>query len=159
MKIMLRGIRMKLGEVPPHWELYASLNPKRFTMFMEEINYLTGHETIDPDLFTFLRYFIAFKNGLGYCEKFNHAYLLTKGYTPEQLDAFVESKENLPLDDKHKALFKTAVEAMEDPASLTSDSMEKMYVLGWGDGDIFDAIDHAAFLFKFHKILEVYLKV
>ncbi len=157
MQIMLRGIKMKLGKLPPHWELYAGINPTRFKMFMEEINYLSGHKHIHPDFFTFLRYYIATKHGYGYCERFNHAYLLARGYTPEQLEMLIASKEALPIDERHKALFVGVLDAMDDPAGFTEDLLARLYALEWCDADIFDALDHAAFLFKFHKILEAYL--
>lgn len=158
MKVMLRGITMKMGKTPPHWELYAAINPTRFKMFMQEINYLSGHERIDPDFFTFLRYHIASTEGFAYCEHFNHAYLLTKGYTSAQLEVLHTDKEALPLDEKHKALFVASVDAMAHPEDFTTDTLSGLYALGWSDADIFDAVDHAAFLFKFSKILSVYLR-
>lgn len=157
MRVMLRGIKMKMGEVPPHWELYAGINPRRFKMFMEEINYLTSHEHINPDFFTFLRYYIATAHGFGYCKRFNHAYLLSKGYTVEQLESLVASKEALPLDERHRILYAEVINAMDDPSGFTSDTIEHLHSLGWDDADVYDALDHAAFLFKFHKILEAYL--
>lgn len=157
MQIMLRAVKMKWGEVPPHWKLYAGINPARFKMFMEEINYLSGHTRIDPNLFSFLRYVTACMHGFGYCERFNHAYLLSRGYTSEQLDTVAASREALPMDARHGMLFVAALDAMEDPAGLTAGVLETLYRADWSDADIFDVLDHAAFLFKFHKILEAYL--
>ena len=158
MKILLRGIKMKLGSVPPHWELYAGLNPVRFKMFMEEINYLSDHPTIEPVFFTFLRLVIATRHGYDYCERFNRDYLLGLGYTPEQIAAVTADRDALPLDGRHRALFAEALGAVEGPASFGAANLARLHALEWSDAEIFDAIDHAAFLFKFHTILEVYLE-
>jgi hypothetical protein len=158
MNVMLRGIKMKLGSIPPHWELYAGINPVRFKMFMEEINYLSNHPTIDPAFFTFERFFIATQHGFGYCRRFNRDYLLKLDFAAEEIAAVADDPEKIPLDNRHKTLFVTAIRAMDDPQSFTAQSIETLHTLGWSDADIFDAIDHAAFLFKFHKILEAYLE-
>jgi len=158
MKIILRGIKKTLGQVPPHFELFATINPTRFKMFLEEINYLATHEHINPDFFALLRYYVATQNNFVYCIQFNQALLLSKGYTLEQLNALVNFKEELPLDSKHQALFVEAVNALDDPAHFTVETLEKLKQLGWSDADIYDAVDHGAFLFKFSKILKAYSK-
>ena len=158
MKIILRGIKKSLGQVPPHFELFATVNPIRFKMFLEEISYLSTHEHINPDFFALLRYYVASHNGFTYCIQFNQALLLSKGYTQALLDALISAKEALPLDSRHQTLFVEAVNALDDPAHFTVETLEKLKQLGWSDADIYDAVDHGAFLFKFSKILKAYSK-
>lgn len=149
---------MQMGAVPPHWELYASINPIRFQMFMQEISYLSFHKSIDPIFFTFLRYYIAVKNGFEYCKRFNYEYLLSKGHTDEELNKLIDSKESLPLDHRYQKLFCAAIEAMNNPKGFTSQTIDELKAIEWSDADIMDAVDHASFLFKFSKILSAYLK-
>ncbi len=158
MQVMLRGIKMKLGSVPPHWNLFAGINPVRFKMFMKEINYLRDHKTISPEFFAFLRFAVANQNGFEYCKHFNREYLMALGHTSDQIDAVALDPGNLPLDERHRILFTDAIRAVSRPQSFTSREIKHLHALEWSDGDIFDAIDHAAFLFKFHKILEAYLE-
>ncbi|RLA66792.1 MAG: hypothetical protein DRQ78_03520 [Epsilonproteobacteria bacterium] len=158
MKIVLRGLKRSLGHVPPHFELYATLHPKRFKMFLEEIIYLSTHESINPDFFAFTRFYIAAQENFTYCYVFNKELLLGKGYTQEDLEAFENSADKLPLDKKHQVLFVSVLTAIESPKDFDERSIEKLKVLGWSDSDIFDAIDHGAFLFKFSKILKAYAK-
>jgi hypothetical protein len=47
--------------------------------------------------------------------------------------------------------------AIFDPDNFTKEDIDLLHKDGWSDGDIFDAIDHGAFLFKFSKILRAYL--
>ena len=158
MKILLRGIRQKLGHVPPHFELFATINPVRFKMFLEEINYLTNHPHIQSNFFTFLRYTIATDNGFTYCINLNKAFLLAKGYTLEHLHSLEGTQKTLPLDERHQALFDAVMKAVYTPEAFTVEVIESLKILDWSDADIFDALDHGAFLFRFSKILKAYSK-
>ena len=149
MQVVLRRIKQKLGFVPPHFELYATINPQRFMMFLEEINYISNHKNIDPDFFIFLRYHIAKKYNFTYCYKFNEEMLKAKGYV---------DFEQLPLDEKHQKLFDVVMKSMDKPEDFSNSEIESLKDLGWSDADIFDALDHGAFLFKFSKILRAYGK-
>ena len=156
-KVRLRIVKKALGQVPPHFALYATLHPERFKMFLEEIMYLSSHKNINPDFFAFLRYYVASHNGFSYCIRFNETLLLGKDYTAKQLEAIVASK-NIPLDKKHQTLFNEAINALDNPKEFTAETLDSLKAIGWSDADIFDAIDHAAFLFKFSKILKAYSK-
>jgi len=156
MKVLLRGIRQKLGQVPPHWELFATINPTRFNIFLEEINYLTSHPHIQSDFFTLLRYTIATDNGFTYCINLNQASLLAKGYTLEQLHELEGTQKILPLDDRHQALFDAVMKAVYTPEDFTVEIINALKILDWNDADIFDAVDHGAFLFRASKVLKAY---
>ncbi len=157
MQIVLRGVRAKLGQVPPHWELFASINPTRFTMFLEETNYLSAHPNIEKDFFAFLRYAIATDNGFDYCTRFNRQLLLASGYTLEDLHAVEGIDKVVPLDEKHQTLFDAALTAVFTPENFTAQTIASLHDRDWSDADIFDAVDHAAFLFKFARILKAYI--
>jgi len=158
MKILLRGIRQKLGYVPPHFELFATINPTRFKMFLEEIDYLTSHPHIQSDFFTFLRYTVASDNGFTYCINLNKAFLLAKGYTLEQLQPLEGIKKTLPLDERHQVLFDAVLRAIYEPEAFTLEVINALKIVDWTDADIFDAVDHGAFLFRFSKVLKAYTK-
>ena len=158
MKVLLRGIQQKLGHVPPHFELFATVNPTRFKMFIEEITYLSTHAHIDPDFFTLLRYTVANDNGFKYCIKLNQAFLLAKGYTLEQLHLLEGTEKTLPLDERHQALFDAVHTSLYTPEDFTLEVIEALKILDWSDADIFDAVDHGAFLFRFSKVLKAYSK-
>ena len=158
MQVILRGIKNKLGYVPTHWELFATINPTRFKMFLEEINYLTTHPHIQSDFFTLLRYTIASDNSFTYCINLNKAFLLAKGYTLENLHALEGTQKMLPLDERHQALFDAVMKAIYKPEAFTVEVINALKILDWTDADIFDAVDHGAFLFRFSKVLKAYSK-
>jgi len=155
---LLKRVERFIGSVPPHFTLFATLNFKRFEMFLNEIFYLSMHKSINPDFFAFLRLYVASKEGFEYCYKFNTVLLLKREYTQEQINSFEKDKSALPLDEKHLALFNTAVKALEKPKEFGAEDINEIKKLGWTDADIFDAIDHGAFLYKFSKVLKAYSK-
>jgi len=156
-KVFLRVLKRKMGSVPPHFEFFATVNFKRFKMFIDEINYITNHPNISSDFFTFIRYYIASKNGFDYCIELNKKLLLAKNYTNNNLQNALNNQ-ILPLEEKFTTLFIKTIKAIEKPQYFCKDDLQELYNLGFSDIDIWDSIDHAAFLFKFYKLLNAYKK-
>jgi hypothetical protein len=154
--LLLDQAREHFGIVPPHWELFAKINPTRFEMFIKEIGYLLNHPSINPDFFAMSRLYVASCEDFGYCKSFNTKLLLSLGYSKNEL-AEIKSDFNLPLDLKHQALADGMKKAIYNPDDFTKKSIDILKEIGWSDSNIFDAIDHGAFLFKFSKILKAYL--
>lgn len=157
MQKVLKHVARGTNTIPPHFELFATLHPKRFEMFLEEIFYLSMHKSINPDFFAMQRFYVAAQKNFNYCYEFNKMLLLSKGYTQEQLEAFEKSVDGFMLDDKHKLLFETSLIAINQPERFNNDVIKTLEALGWTSEDIFDAIDHAAFMFKFSKVLKAYM--
>ncbi len=158
MRVLLKGVKRKLGYVPEHWELFASINPVRFKMFLEQIDYLVNHPNIHSDFFALLRYTIANDNGFAFCITLNRSFLLATGYTQKQLQGLEGSKKSLPLDQRHQALFDATIKAVYRPEEFTKETINTLKVFEWTDADIFDAVDHGAFLFQFSKVIKAYSK-
>lgn len=154
-QVKLDEIKQRFGISPPHWEFLASVAPKRFDMFMQEIAYLLNHPNIDRDFFTMLRLYVANKEDFYYCKSLNTKLLLAKGYTKEQLKRIKDGE--FPLNNKHQILADKTFKAMYQPQELTLEDINELKNLLWNDSDIYDAIDHGAFLFKFARILKAYL--
>ena len=155
-KQTLDKIKNLFDVLPPHWELLDSIAPKRFEMFMQEINYLLNHPNINPDLFAMLRLHVANKENFSYCKSFNTKLLLSKGYDKTAIKELQENIGTIPLDDRHKLLAQKAVKAMYQPTKFTIEDIKALQNTSWSDSDIYDAIDHAAFLFKFARIIQAY---
>jgi len=64
--------------------------------------------------------------------------------------------EKLPLDDAHKLLAKKAELAVWEPERFTQEDINMLLSHNWQHSDIYDAIDHMAFLFKNAKIIKAY---
>ena len=155
-KILLRIIKRKMGFVPPHFELFAALNPKRLKMYLEELEHISSHSSIDADFFVFIRFITATKESFDYCINLNTKMLKSRGYSDEQIKSVADSLENLPLDSRHKELFIATIDAMANSKSFTKEKIDKLQDIGWSHEDIWDALDHGAFLYKYSKILSAY---
>lgn len=150
-------IKKLFGIIPPHWDLLAEINPKRFEMFIMEIEYLLHHPHINSDFFAFVRLYIANKEGFTYCKSFNTKLLLSRGYEKNVLQTYKEDVTTLPLDERHQALMSGVMRAIYEADDFSAKDIEELKSYSWDDGDIYDAIDHGAFLFKFSPILKAYL--
>jgi hypothetical protein len=155
-KPVLKMIRKRFGSVPPHFELLATLSPKRFEHFIQELFYLTSHEKIDPDLFAFLRFYIAAHEDFDYCLTFNTKLLRAKNYSEDVLESVKEDIANLPLDEQHILLASKALKAIYDSTSFGKKDIDELQGAGWNAADIYDAIDHAAFLFRHARVINAY---
>ncbi len=156
MRDKLAEIKNEFGIVPPHFELLLSLNPRRFQIFIEEIRYLLHHPNIDPIFFAMLRLYIADREDFSYCRSFNTKFLLAKGYDRDILKKLKDDIKEIPLDERHKLLAQKAIKAIYRPKEFKFDDIDELKEFFWSDGDIYDAIDHASFLFKNAKIIKAY---
>ncbi len=156
MQVVLENIEKELGVVPLHFKFLLSINPKKFQLFIEEIKYLLNHPTINHDFFAMLRLHIANRENFIYCKSFNTKLLLAKGYSRDILKELKEDIGKIPLDAKHKLLAQKAIKAMYEPKEFKLCDIKELKKLSWNDSDIYDAIDHASFLFKNAKIIQSY---
>lgn len=155
-RALLAPIEQKMGGVPEHLQLLATVNPKRLQMFMQEIFYLSTHERINPLLFVFIRFYVATKEGFSYCERLNKSLLLKAGINMSMEIDLESFWEKLPFDDAHKLLAKKAELAVWEPERFTQEDINMLLSHNWQHSDIYDAIDHMAFLFKNAKIIKAY---
>jgi len=50
------------------------------------------------------------------------------------------------------------MKAVYAPEDFTAETIEALKALEWNDADIFDAVDHGTFLFRFAKVLRAYIR-
>ena len=157
-KKLIDEVKSRFGSVPLHFEILATINPERFKIFLDEIVYLSNHKSINPDLFAFLRLYTAKKEGFAYCQSFNTKLLISKGYTKKEIEKSMIDIESIPLDDRHKALAKKAVKAIFAPQTFDNKDIEALQNLGWSHSDIYDAVDHVAYLLRHARVVHVFVK-
>lgn len=155
---MMGALEKTLGEVPPHFNLMAILNPAEAESNLNYIFKLMQHETIKPDLFAFIRLHVAHREGFKYCINFNTALLKARGYGDDLLDHVKADISAVPFTEREKSLVEMGIEALYSPAEFGRDELKALHALGWSDGEIFDVINHAAFLIKNGRIIGLYLE-
>ena len=155
---LYKKIELVYGKIPPQMQFLGSIDAGYLETFLSMIVRVLKHPTINPDLFAFLRLFVAYKENYPYCKMFNTQLLLSKGYGQDELDMAVRDIRDVPFDGQHKHLAKKALQAIYDGDAFNQDGLDALYAQGWSQRDVFDAIDHTGTILKNGRILKAYGK-
>jgi len=153
---IFKKIKVVYGTVPPQMKFLGNIEADYLEDFLVMILRIAKHPHIDPNLFTFLRLYIAFREEYAYCKMFNTQMLQIKGYTQEEQERVIDDLSNVPFDEKHKALAVFAVKAIYESKTCMQSDFDALYEMGWTQRDVFDAIEHAATLLRNGRILTAY---
>ena len=147
MKILYRMIEKSLGFVPPHFELFATIDlesMKEFAMYNQK---MMSHEKIEANILPFLRLEIAKRECRGYCMAFN----------TKMVDA-LNAKEEKFFDEKQEKLLEKVLKSLYETSAFTRDDLEELYLLGFSDKDFYDIMSYSSNFMAKSKMIEVYLK-
>ena len=109
LKLLYRMIERSLGFVPPHFELFTTIDLQAMKEFVEYNQYIMAHKKIDSDLLPYMRLYIANKECRGYCKKFNSAILANMEIDAKLINNIVEEIQNIPFDNTQKTLCRPVV--------------------------------------------------
>ena len=154
---MLMLLKQSFGEVPPHFDLFTRLNPQLAEETLSNLFRLMQHKTIDPNLFPCIRLHVAAREGYDYCIHFNATLLSAKGYNDAMLSAIQRDIAAIPLDSRHQILARKSMKSLYAPKSFTENDFTELYEQSWNDGEIYDAFDHAGFIWKNGRLITTYL--
>lgn len=157
LKAQFNILEKTFGDVPAHFRMLATLNPAEAERTLDYVFSLMQHPNIDADLFPFLRLFVAKRENYRYCIEFNGKLLKSRGYSDEDIDQVGRDIAAVPFDNKLKTLAEEGIRAVYNPDDFRGQDLQELYQLGWTDADIFDVINHAAFLLKNGRIISAYM--
>ena len=143
LKILYKMIERSLGFVPPHFELFATIDSEAMKEFVAYNQKMNQHENIDKNLLPHLRLAIAKKECRNYCIAFNSSILESCEYT-------IDLRQTLLKDMVLKSLNETENFGVKD--------IKKLNEAGFSDKDFFDLLSYAANFMAKSKMIEVYLK-
>lgn len=158
LKLLYRMIERSLGFVPPHFELFATIDLKAMKEFVEYNQYIMAHEKIDKNLLPFMRLYIANKGCRSYCTNFNTNMLLDMGIDKQLIENITDDIENIPFEDNQKLLLTKVLKALYNADEFNQDDLKELYNAGFSDKDYFDLLSYAANFMSKSKIIEAYLK-
>jgi len=153
---LYKKIKIVYGTVPPQMTFLGNIEATYLEEFLVMILRIAKHPHIDPNLFTFLRLHIAFREDYAYCKMFNMKMLQSKGYAQELQDEVIANISNVPFDEKHKALALFAIKAIYESKLCIQSDFDALYEMGWTQRDVFDAIEHAGTLLRNGRLLTAY---
>ncbi|WP_297432842.1 hypothetical protein [Sulfurimonas sp.] len=158
LKLLYKKIQKTVGFVPPHFELFATLDLKSLREFVEYNFYFTKHPNIDAKLLPFLRLYIAQKECRSYCINFNTKMLLGNGADKEFLSDICQNIEKLPFEPKQILLLSKVLYAIYNAQSFGKKDLEELYDAGFTDKDFYELLGYATNFMAKSKMIEIYLQ-
>jgi uncharacterized peroxidase-related enzyme len=139
-----REVEQAIGLVPNAFQVYSN-SPDLLAQQWEQIKYYAQHPTLTFPLLATIRMLVSQENDCEYCVGMNEAMLIHRaGLAPEQVAAAKRNPEDAPLSDKEKAMLKFVLKATKTPKAVDRSDLNRLREMGWGDGEIVDAVHHGA---------------
>ena len=158
LKLLYKKIQKILGFIPPHFELFATLDPKSLDEFVEHNLYFAKHPNIDAGLLPFLRLCIAQKECRSYCINFNTRMLLSNGVDKELLSDICNNIEKLPFESKQILLLSKVLYGIYNAQSFGEKDLKELYDVGFSDKDFYELLGYATNFIAKSKMIEIYTK-
>ncbi len=143
LKLLYRMIERSLGFVPPHFELFATIDIEAMKEFAAYNQKMATHPTIDKNLLPRLRLAIAQKECRNYCVAFNSA-MLEKG--------------EFKIDASQTLLMEKVLKSLNETESFGENDLDELRAVGFSDKDFFDLLNYATSFMAKSKMIEIYLK-
>jgi hypothetical protein len=157
LQAMLTVFEEKFEEIPPHFMLLGTLNPKELESTLEYLLRLMQHPTIPPALFAFLRLHIARHEEYQYCIDFNTNLLKSSGYNTTIIKESSNDIAKIPFDKNLKLLADKAVKSVLNCKDFNIKDLVELHESGWEDSDFFDAANHCGFMLKNGRLISTYM--
>lgn len=149
LRVLYKMIEKNMGFIPPHFELFASIDIEAMKEFLDYNMKMINHKRIDSNLLPHLRLDIAQRECRAYCINFNTQILKQKG---------VEKLENPLLDSRQISLMQKVLKAIYSSKEFNKKDIEELEALGFEHKDFFDLLSYATNFIAKSKMIEVYSK-
>ncbi|GAO35935.1 hypothetical protein SCT_1332 [Sulfuricella sp. T08] len=137
-------IQQMMGRVPNAFQMYSS-SPELLEQHLQQVAYYMQHPTLSFPLLAMVRMLVSQHNDCQYCVGFNEGMLMHRaGLTQEQVAATKLNPLDAPLPEKEKTMLLLVLKATQTPRMVEKADLDQLRALGWGDGDIMDAVYHGA---------------
>ena len=146
LKSLYKMIEHSLGFVPPHFELFASIDIEAMKEFAQYNFKMMSHAKIDKNLLPFLRLEIAKRECRSYCINFN-TQMVTK---------LMDGKK-LPYDTNQELLLEKILKSLYETQIFTKDDLNTLKESGFSNRDFYDLLSYASNFMAKSKMIEVYL--
>ncbi len=155
---LYKKIKKTLGFVPPHFELFGSIDMKSLQDFVEYNLYFNKHPKIDATLLPYLRLYIAQQESREYCIAFNTKMLLVQGAEKGIVKNMRENIERIPFKKEQVLLLKKVLYAVYNAKEFERKDLQELYDAGFNDKDFYELLSYATNFMAKSKMIEVYLK-
>ena len=156
LKIAFKTIERIMGFVPPHFELFGTLDLEGLKKFTKESILLQRDEKIDARILPILRLIIAKKECRRYCIEFNTK-LLEKDFGKDFVKEPLDTLSKLSLAEEQKILVRKIAKAIYDSENFTKEDIEELYNLGFDDKEFFKILSYCVRFMANSKMIDIYL--
>ncbi len=133
-----------IGFVPNAMKTYSS-SPTLLENIWNQISYYMQHPSLSFPLLAAIRMLVSAKQECEYCVGFNEAMLINHAdWTHDQIAAALKDPASVPFNEKDKAMLLYVLDALKAPKQLDKSRLDALHALGWSDGEILEAVHHAA---------------
>jgi|GEM_PF-1008673 len=157
----LRGvykmIHKELGFIPPHLELFATIDKEALIEFIAYQRSMMNHPAIDAAMLPFLRLYIAHKEQRTYCQAFNTKLLRSQHIDEQCIVDTINTIEEIPVADNQRALAQEVIRALYDTSNFTAENITRLEVWGFCHKDFFDLLNYCCNFMSKSKMIEIYL--
>ena len=134
------------GSVPKPLQL-LSVSPKIFDVNMQALQYYFQHPNLSANLLAAIRFVSATHCEYPYCIDMNKKILTNMaGMSEDQVAQLLKDPEGLDMPEKDRAMLTFVKNALKAPEDVQQEDVDKLRDLGWLDSDIFEAVNHGAFM-------------
>lgn len=158
LKLLYKKIEKTLGFVPPHFELFATIDMQSLKEFVEYNLYFAKHPNIDEGVLPFLRLCIAQKECRKYCINFNTKMLISRRVDKEVLNDICSNIEELPFSIEQKVLLSKVIYAIYNADKFCNDDLQELYSANFTDKDFYELLSYATNFMAKSKMIEIYMK-
>lgn len=158
LKLLYKKIQKTLGFVPPHFELFATIDMQSLKEFIEYNLYFSKHPKINAEILPFLRLCIAQKECRKYCIGFNTKMLISNGVNKEILNDIGSNIKELPFNMEQKILLSKAIYAIYNADKFCSDDLQELYSANFTDKDFYELLSYATNFMAKSKMIEIYMR-
>ena len=158
LKLLYKKIEKTLGFIPPHFEVFATIDIESLKELIEYNLYFTKHPKIDANILPFLRLCIAQKESRKYCIDFNTQLLLANGVNKQILSDIYSNIDQLPFDMEQKLLLSKVIYAIYHADKFGKDDLQELYNVNFSDKDFYELLSYATNFMSKSKMIEVYIE-
>ncbi len=158
LKLLYKKIEKTLGFIPPHFEVFATIDIESLKDFIEYNLYFAKHQKIDAGILPFLRLHIAQKECRKYCVNFNTELLIANRFDKQLLSDVSLNINKLPFNVDQKLLLSKVIYAIYNADIFSKDDLEELYDVNFSDKDFYELLSYATNYMAKSKMIEVYMK-
>lgn len=157
LKLIYRMIEKKLGFIPPHFKLFATIDLEGMKDFLEYNELMLSHNKIDNKIYPYLRLYVANKECRSYCINFNTHILENMNVDKKFLNDSENNIQNIPFSNEQKTLLQKVIKAIYASNQFSENDLNELLQLGFSNKDFFDLLSYTTNFISKSKLIEIYL--